>query len=230
MKLKRPLYGPDESRGPSHGRDVKDFVKRTLYRLPAQLPVGDMFFPKPKGGFDPVYNAKTEEAVEVVRRFEERRPFQGPFRQDDLDSFWAYADAYSKWVYRIWSAPKPKPPVPSLIAPLQGLASLKKDLWEDFSTGRHLGLSDLGTFNPSSRLPSGAPSDHAVWPAVAFDLGISPDNGYANTVGRKFFDLMTGRPEIHYCILGDKIWSRERGLHSYSGGGHENHVHVSGNR
>lgn len=114
MRLKRPLYGPDDPRGPSHGRDVKDFVKRTLYRLPAQLPVGDMFFPKPPGGFDDVFNAKTVEGVEVVRRFNESRPFKGPFRQSDLDDLWQYADAYSKWVYRIWSAPKPKPKVPEL--------------------------------------------------------------------------------------------------------------------
>lgn len=230
MKLKRQLYGPDQERGPSHGRDVRDFVKRTLYRLPAQLPVGDMFFPRPPGGFDRVYNRKTEEAVEVVRRFDERRPFTGPFRQDDLDAFWDYADAYSRWVYRLWSAPNPKPPTPTLIAPIQGLASLDKKLWTDFSTGRHMGLTDLGTFNPSSTLPSGAPSDHAVWPACAFDLGVSPDTGYANPTGRKFFDLMSGRPEVHYVILGDKIWSREMGLHSYSGGGHMNHVHTSGYR
>lgn len=39
---------------------------------------------------------------------------------------------------------------------------------------------------------------------------------------------MIGRPGIHYVILGDKIWSTERGLHAYTAGGHESHVHVSG--
>ena len=228
MKLKRPLYGPDDPRGPSHGRDVKDFVKRTLYRLPAQLPLGENFFLKPKGGFDDVYNGKTAEAVAVVQSFNEIYPASGNMGQGTFDALWQYADGYSKWVYRIWSAPKPLPV--ELIEPNQGFASLTPSLREDFSLGRHMGLTDLGTYNPSSRLPSGAPSDHAVWPAFAFDLGFSPQTGYANPLARTFFDAMIGRPEVEYVILGEKIWSRSQGLHSYTSGGHEGHVHTSGNR
>jgi peptidoglycan hydrolase-like protein with peptidoglycan-binding domain len=232
VNLKRPLFGPDDPRGPSRGRDVRDFVKRTLYRLPPQLPVGDRFFPKPPGGFDDVYNEKTQRAVEVFQRFVHVRP-TGHFGQATLDEMWPYADAYSRWVYRMFIPPKPKPDPVELIAPMQGWGSLRTSLHEAFSLGRHMGLSDLGTFNPSSTLPSGAPSDHAVWPAAAFDLGVEPDTGYQNPIGRSFFHLMMQRLEVEYVILGDRIWSRPRaseGVRPYFGGGHQNHVHVSGNR
>jgi len=114
MKLKRPLYGPDDPRGPSQGRDVKDFVKRTLNRLPAQLPLGENFFPKPPGGFNDIYNEKTVEAVSVIQRFNDITPASGNMGQDTLDALWQYADAYSKWVYRLYVPPKPKPQVPDL--------------------------------------------------------------------------------------------------------------------
>jgi hypothetical protein len=81
--------------------------------MSAQLPLGEDFFPQPPGGFDDIYNRWTVQAVEVVRACNER-PRKGPFGQDDLDDFWQYADAYSKWVYRIWRAPQPKPKVPEL--------------------------------------------------------------------------------------------------------------------
>jgi len=106
MKLKRPLYGKGHPKGPSNGRDVSHFVKRTLHRLANELPLGEDFFPKPKGGkFDPVYNAKTENAIQVLRRIQGRHPFVGPFRQDDLDALWVHADRYARWVYKTWSAP-----------------------------------------------------------------------------------------------------------------------------
>ena len=223
MNLKRPLYGPSDPRGPSRGRDVRDFVKRTLHRVEAD------FFPKPPGGFDQVYNAKTEEAVRIFQRLNDIKA-TGQFGQATLDAMWAYADAYSKWVYRTWTAPKPKPS--PAVEPLQGWSSLHPSLHYLFSTGRTMGLSDLGTYNPGSTLPSGAKSDHAVYPAYAFDLGVDPDTGYANPVGRAFFHLCVGSPVVEYVILGDRIASRNYGwaVRSYSGGGHSNHVHVSGLR
>jgi peptidoglycan hydrolase-like protein with peptidoglycan-binding domain len=238
VNLKRPLYGPADPRGPSRGRDVRDFVKRTLNRLHAQMGVGENFFPKPPGGFDDVYNAKTQEAVKVFQMWVGIQPATGQFGQRTLDEMWAYADAYSKWVYRLWTAPKPKPLPPELIEPYQGWSSLHSSLHEAYSLGRHMGLKDgpglaSGTYNPNSRLPSGAKSDHALYPARAFDLDIAPDTGWQNDPARAFFYLMVGRPEVNYVILGDRIWSRERaseGVRLYSGGGHANHVHVSGNR
>ncbi len=113
--LKRPLVGPSSPNGPSHGRDVKDFVKRTLNRLPAQLPVGENFFPKPPEGFNDIYNAKTVQAVSVVQRFNDITPETGNMGQETLDALWQYADAYSKWVYRIWTAPSPIPQLGPLV-------------------------------------------------------------------------------------------------------------------
>jgi peptidoglycan hydrolase-like protein with peptidoglycan-binding domain len=198
------------------------------------VPVGDRFFPKPPGGFDDVYNAKTEQAVEVFQRFNDIKP-TGQFGQATLDAMWAYADAYSKWVYKTWTAPKPKPIPPPLVEPNQGWASLHISLHPAYSLGRGpgYGFSDLGTYNPNSNLPSGSPSDHALYPARAFDLGIDPDTGYDHVAARAYFHSMIGRPEIGYVILGDRIWSRARaseGVRRYTGGGHANHVHVSGIR
>jgi hypothetical protein len=110
MNLKRPLYGPQHPLGPSSGRDVKDFVKRTLHRLPAIIPVGADFFPLPPGGvFDDVYNDKVVKAVKIVQRYNDIKPETGNTGQETLDALWIYADAYSRWVYRIWSAPSPIP-------------------------------------------------------------------------------------------------------------------------
>lgn len=125
---------------------------------------------------------------------------------------------------------KPPPPAPKYVEPRQGFASLDRRLWDEFTTGRNMGLTDLGTYNRASRLPSGLPSDHAVYPAVAFDLGFSPQIGYAHTTARKFFHMIAGAEGIHYVILGNQIWSREKGMHSYTDGGHEGHCHVSGVR
>jgi hypothetical protein len=115
-----------------------------------------------------------------------------------------------------------------LIEPKQGFDSLHPSLRDAYSLGRSMGLSDLGTFNPDSTLPGGGKSDHAFFPAWAFDLGIEPDTGFANPTGRAFFELMVDRPEVEYVILGDQIWSKSKGLHKYTAGGHLNHVHVSG--
>ena len=114
MNLKRPLYGPQDPRGPSQGRDVKDFVKRTLNRLPAQIPVGENFFPRPPEGFNDVYNAKTVQAVKIVQQYNDIRPLTGNMGQETLDALWQYADAYSKWVYRLYVPPRPKPSLPVL--------------------------------------------------------------------------------------------------------------------
>lgn len=222
--LKRPLYGPADPRGPSRGRDVRDFVKRSLHRVEAN------FFPKPPAGWDDVYNERVVEAVKILQGANGIKA-TGNMGVETFDLLWReYADAYAKWVYRTWTAPKPKP-IPA-VEPLQGWASLHPSLHYLFSTGRTMGLSDLGTYNPASNLPSGAPSDHSVYPAYAFDLGVDPDTGYANPVGRAFFQLCVGHPAVEYVILGDKIASRNYGwaLRTYSYGGHGNHAHVSGVR
>lgn len=136
-----------------------------------------------------------------------------------------YFDGKAHDSYREYHPAPPPPPPPVLVEPNQGWNSLAKYLWDEYSAGRNAGMSDLGTYNPASRLPSGRPSDHAVYPARAFDLGFSP---YPNRVAYNFFKEMAGDPEINYVIYGSLIWSRARGLHRYTSGGHYNHVHISG--
>lgn len=228
MKLKRSLYGPHDPRGPSHGRDVKDFVKRSLNKVETN------FFPKPPGGYDSVYNAKVVEAIKILQDANGIKA-TGNMGVETFDLLWReYADAYAKWVYRTWTAPPPKPIPPPLVEPKQGFDSLHKSLWGTYSLGIQMGLEpDLGTYNAASFLPSGTPSDHAVNPAYAFDLGFEPDIGWQHPVARSFFYAVMGKMEVEYVILGDRIWSRPRaaeGIRTYMSGGHLNHVHVSGNR
>lgn len=226
-KLKRPLYGPDHPKGPTAGRDVRDFVKRTLYRMPAALPVGEDFFPRPDAGFDLVYNRKTVAAINFIRGYEDR-PQHRPFGQDDLDALWPHADDFSRWVYRRWNEPQPRP---TLVEPDQGWVSLHSSLHRVFSEGRLRGMGDLGTWNPASKLPSGRPSDHAVYPAFAFDLSIEPDTGWSNLTARAYCLWAVKQPEVEYVILGNRIWTDWRKVWgAYYSGGHTNHVHVSGQR
>lgn len=136
-------------------------------------------------------------------------------------------DAFDHTARALWNL-QYVPIEPKLVEPIQGFHSLDKSLWELYSIGRDMDLSDEGTYNAASKLPSGAPSDHAFWPAFAFDLGIHASDGYANPTGRKYFDLAIKRTEVHYVILGTTIWSKEKGLHGYTDGGHTSHCHTSG--
>lgn len=112
-----------------------------------------------------------------------------------------------------------------LIEPKQGFRSLRRDGWAAYTMGRRLGLSDLGTYNPASTLPGGGKSDHAYNPARAFDFGLTRLG--TRERARWFYRQMRGRPEIEYVIFERKIWSRDRGEHPYTAGGHDTHVHVS---
>ncbi len=137
-------------------------------------------------------------------------------------------DAYAEQLLAEYQAEhKPKPPPPK---PVQGPPSLHRSLWPLWQLAREQGFTNLGDYNPASRLPSGAPSDHAVYPARAFDSGFSPATGYANYQARKLFDAATNDSAVEYVILGDRIWTRQGGRQTYSFGGHEGHVHCSGRR
>ena len=136
-----------------------------------------------------------------------------------------YFDGKSHDLYRQCKVPPP-PPVFEWVKPNQGWNSLVKYMWDEYSIARSLHkLTDLGTYNPASRLPSGRPSDHAKYPARAMDLGFS---GYPHREAYNFFKDMMGEPEVEYVIYGNMIWSRASGLHHYGYGGHYNHIHVSG--
>lgn len=116
-----------------------------------------------------------------------------------------------------------------LTEPRQGFGSLVTALWPAYTLARRLGMPDLGTYNPSSTLPGGGKSDHAYSPARAFDVGLAKARGgkSGREVARWFFRQMIDRPEVEYVIFEAKIWSRDRGLHAYTAGGHDGHVHVS---
>jgi hypothetical protein len=109
--------------------------------------------------------------------------------------------------------------------PRQGFDSLRRAGWALYTLGRRLGLSDLGTHNPASTLPGGGKSDHAFWPARAFDLGLTKVGTRARA--RWYFKRCQGRPEVEYVIFEELIWSRTNGLRKYTAGGHMTHVHVS---
>lgn len=148
----------------------------------------------------------------------------GPALYDAMWKAKAYDEKCKQLLEQDAEAQKPR-----LVEPNQGWGSLHPSLWPAYSLGRsRFGLSDLGTYNPASRLPSGLPSDHAVYPAMAFDLGFSPATGWANVKARAYARLIVGRKEIEYVIVGDRIYTGW--WKPYRSGGHESHVHVSGVR
>ena len=122
----------------------------------------------------------------------------------------------------------------TLVRPRQGWESLNSTLWLAYSMGRRRSFTDLGTYNPASRLPSGAKSDHAYSPSWAFDLGRPGWKGlwgFGYIAAKRYADLLVKHHlalNIEYVIVGRRIWSRARGWHAYTGGGHDNHIHVSG--
>lgn len=119
--------------------------------------------------------------------------------------------------------------VPKPVAP-PPVSSLHPSLWAAYDDAITTpGLFTLGTYNPASRLPSGRISDHAVYPAYAFDIGFDPDTGWNHPVARAFAERTAKRPEVEYVILGDRIHV-EGSWKAYTAGGHLNHVHVSGRR
>lgn len=123
-----------------------------------------------------------------------------------------------------YAAAHPPPPV---VIPVP---SLHPSLWDAYGEAlRTPGLFSLGTYNPESRLPSGLPSDHAVYPAYAFDIGFNPDVGWQHPVARPYAEKTAKRWEVEYVILGDRIHI-DGEWRTFRGGGHLNHIHVSGRR
>jgi len=207
------------------GKDVEAWM-RAVHRV---LGVGSLttFASKPtvwRRSFGPL--KKRQVAAAQRKLAMEVSGMIGPATQSVLTP---YLDGYARALL--------EPGKPKLVEPWQGWDSLHRSLWPAYSLGRNLRLGDgsgqsSGTYNPASRLPSGARSDHAYNPAWAFDLDTDPDGpaGWDSPVAQKFFHEMIGRPEVSYVICGPWIWSRDRGLRAYLYGGHFNHIHVSGRR
>lgn len=121
-----------------------------------------------------------------------------------------------------------------LVEPRQGWTSLAEELWLAYSLARARGFTDLGTY-------ANKPLDHGglPWarhpPAWAFDVGRSNrfyNRGWNYLVARKLAKLYVAEHvplNIEYVILGDRIWSRAKGWHSYGPDrSHFYHLHVSG--
>lgn len=122
-----------------------------------------------------------------------------------------------------------------LVAPVQGFDSLHKSLHLAYSIGRVRGFSDLGTYVAKPLDHGGYPNPPAHPPAWAFDLGRRDHflyRGWDYLKARRLFRLYVREHEalnVEYVILGDRIWSREKGLHSYGPDrSHFFHMHVSG--
>lgn len=189
------------------------------------------------------FGSAFKEDLIIAQRIRTAGKTPGVFDEPTLRAFES-GGAFDAEAKRLWLAWKPTPPpMPPLVKPNQGWASLVDDMWRAYTIGIGMGLKDgagtaSGTYNPNSTLPSGAPSDHATSklsgrigePACAFDLDIVQHTGYANLNARSFFWKMTARREIHYVILSPWIFSKEKGKHPYDGGGHYDHVHVSAYR
>lgn len=100
--------------------------------------------------------------------------------------------------------------------------------------GRRRGFTDLGTYVDKALDHGGLPwARHP--PAWAFDLGRNNrffNRGWNYLVARRFFNLMVKEHKalnVEYVILGDRIWSRAKGLHYYGPDkSHFYHIHVSG--
>lgn len=210
MKLKRPL------RGSEIGADVR-MVQRALNkwtRPGVEIPTNGR------------YDFRTIDRMVGFQLEQNIKPASGNFGQVTLDHLWPFFDAYGRWTYRRYEPLK-------LVEPDQGWGSLDKTLWAAYSMCRNAGsqFTDLGTYNPASRLPSGAPSDHAVYPAMAFDIGIEPNTGWNNLKARALALRLVKLPAIEYVILGNRIWTDWRKVWgAYYSGGHYNHIHVSGHR
>jgi murein DD-endopeptidase MepM/ murein hydrolase activator NlpD len=118
MNLKRPMYGPTHAAGPTRGKDVV-IVKYGLTRYGTRGPGGTDFFPRPPGGYDDVYNAKTADAVRQLQRIEKIRRASGNLGQATFDVIWEYLDSYRKLQYRRFQVPDPPPPpTPRLVHPI----------------------------------------------------------------------------------------------------------------
>ena len=175
---------------------------------------------------NPTFGTALERQIKAFQHKHGLKP-DGVYGPSTHKALAKYFDRYGKLLYK--RTPKP----PALVEPNQGWSSLSKTLWQAYSLCRNSGSSfiDLGTYNPASRLPSGAPSDHAVYPAMAFDIGIEPDTGWNNLKARALAMRLVRLPEVEYVILGNRIWTDWRKFWgSYTSGGHQNHIHVSGRR
>lgn len=187
MKLKRPLFPPDEVPTPMHGRDVLA-IKRALGKVETD------FFPKPPGGYDDVYNRKTADAVQVFQRIH-RLPATGRFGQGTLDALEPYFDAYGKYMYTTYRVP----PIltPQDIAFEKLLAAMK--VLDAATPGYQLGGGHgmpLETVSPYQKLDCSSSTSKAL-----YEAGLWPkDERYAWVSGRFATSYGIPGPGLYFTI------------------------------
>lgn len=186
-------------------------------------------------GFRRSYNASKAKAVRLLQH-DNDLPATGVYNlvtHKALRRTRAKANA-KEWAFdlkakALMDAYVKEPAPPKLVEPNQGWDSLHKSLWRAYAVARaEPWATDLGTYNPASRLPSGAPSDHAVLPAMAFDIG-GFTGGSSNAKAVALFHKLRVLPDVEYVLLG-RLYGTNTGVRPFYGGGHDTHIHVSGRR
>lgn len=205
-----------------YGKDVQGVRRACNLFVGREVPTAPIVVQRTFGlGMTELVKAAQDEAVIP------KSGVAGPALMEALRRADAF-DAYATQLLNQYAAEHPpKPPKPRLVEPKQGFRALQASLWPSFSVGRsEYGLSDLGVYNPSAaNIAMG--SDHAVYPAAAYDLGFTSRN---RASAQAFFRWVITQPTTRYAIFERSIWSRAYGLRRYGGIPHETHVHVSGYR
>lgn len=105
LKFERPLYGPDDSRGPSRGIDVIG-VKRGLWNWSKKHDPEDLFRP-PEGGFDQVWNRRTVDCCKRFQRWAKVSPPTGNYGLATHRRLTPFFDAVGRRLYESYEKPKP---------------------------------------------------------------------------------------------------------------------------
>lgn len=97
MNLKRPMFCPSDSRGPTVGLDV-EIAKTGLYRLDAGLP-------KPAAGFSRTFGKQMEESVRQIQQ-QNSINRTGNIGTETWERIWPALNAYNRWRYSRFTIPK----------------------------------------------------------------------------------------------------------------------------
>lgn len=219
-KLKRNLYGPNHPKGPSRGADVL-FVKRALRRAGNKLGLGEMFFTMPRDGFNDIYNEKTVEAVNILRSWQQRRPFTGPFRQDDLDALWAISDRYGKWLYLTYKAPKPKTPQDLAWERLLRACEEMSRNTPGYQLGGGHGVP-LHTLSTRQKLDCSSSTSLALWEAGMFNHHTALVSGQLESWGLpgegRYFTLYANYEHVWLRLKRGRYWRFDTSPHGDGSG------------
>lgn len=98
IKLKRAMYCPSDSRGPTVGQDVQ-IAKFGIGRYETNI------LPKPKLGYTRTFGKQMEEAVRLIQR-REQIDVTGNIGAETWEVIWQQLDAYRRLLYSRFEIPK----------------------------------------------------------------------------------------------------------------------------